>query len=50
MIKDRQERNKNIIAIQIEKKRKVELSYEGMKIDSRERLGRVIPYINIQMA
>ena len=48
MIKDRQERNKNIIAIMIEKKRKVELSYEWMKIDSRERLGRVVPYINIQ--
>ena len=29
-------------------KRKVELSYEGMKIDSRERLGRVVSYINIQ--
>jgi len=35
MRKDRQEKNENIITIQIEKRRKVELSYEGMKIDSR---------------
>ena len=48
MRKDRQEKNENIITIQIEKRRKAELSYEGMKIDSRERLGRVVSYKNIQ--